>query len=51
VVELLRYAYFLAVPVLLRPPYYVPVTFFITCAVTFSLVALMQRVPGLRRIV
>lgn len=51
VVELLRYAYFLAVPVLLRPPYYVPVTFLITCAITFSLVALMQRVPGLQRIV
>ena len=51
VVELLRYGYFLAVPVLLRPPYYVPVTFFITCAITFSLVILMQRVPGLRRIV
>jgi len=51
VVELLRYGYFVAVPILLRPPYYVPVTFAITCAVTFPLVALMQRVPGLRRIV
>lgn len=51
VVELLRYAYFLALPVLLRPPYYVPVTFFATCLLTFGLVALMQRVPGLQRIV
>jgi len=51
VVELLRYAYFLAVPILLRPPYYVPVTLLLTCAITFSLVALMQQVPGLRRIV
>jgi surface polysaccharide O-acyltransferase-like enzyme len=51
VVELLRYGYFLAVPILLRPPYYVPVTFLLTCAVTFTLVALMRRMPGLRRIV
>ena len=51
VVELLRYGYFLAMPDLLRPPYYVPVTFLITCAITFGIVALMQRVPGVRRIV
>ncbi len=51
VVELLRYAYFVAAPILLRPPYYVPITFLLTCAITFPLVALMQRVPGLRRIV
>lgn len=51
VVELLRYGYFLAVPILLRPPYYVPVTFLLTCAATFGFVALMQRVPGLQRIV
>jgi hypothetical protein len=51
VVELLRYGYTLAPPVLLRPPYYVPVTFLLTCGITFSLVALMQRVPGLQRIV
>lgn len=51
VVELLRYGYFLAMPILLRPPYYVPVTLLLTCAITFSLVALMQQVPGLRRIV
>ncbi|MEQ1793072.1 MAG: acyltransferase family protein [Nitrospira sp.] len=51
VVELLRYGYFLAVPILLRPPYYVPVTFLVTGLLTFGLVALMQRVPGLQRIV
>lgn len=51
VVELLRYGYFLAMPILLRPPYYIPVTLLLTCAITFSLVALMQQVPGLRRIV
>lgn len=51
VVELLRYGYFLAAPVLLLPPYYVPVTFLLTCGITFSLVALLQRVPGLQRIV
>ena len=51
VVELLRYGYFHMTPTLLRPPYYVPVTFLITCAITFPLVTLMQRVPGLRRIV
>lgn len=41
----------LAVPILIRPPYYVPITFLATCAITFSLVALMQRMPGLRQIV
>ncbi|MCC6139393.1 MAG: acyltransferase family protein [Nitrospira sp.] len=51
VVELLRYGYFVAAPVLLRPPYYVPLTFLLTSAITFPLVALMQRAPGLRRIV
>lgn len=51
VVELLRYGYFLAAPILLRPPYYIPLTFLITCALTFGLVALMQGLPGLRRIV
>lgn len=51
VVELLRYGYFLAMPILLQPPYYVPVTFPLTCAITFGLVTLMQRIPGLRRIV
>ena len=51
VVELLRYGYFLAMPGLLSPPYYVPVTFLVTCLLTFGLVAFMQRVPGLQRIV
>ena len=51
VVELLRYAYYVAAPMLLHPPYYIPVTFLATCILTFGLVALMHRVPGLRRIV
>lgn len=51
VVELLRYVYYHFVPILLRPPYYVPVTFLVTCILTFSVVALMHQVPGLRRIV
>ncbi len=51
VVELLRYGYFVWSPSLLRPPYYVPITFFLTCAVVFPLIALMQQVPGLKRIV
>jgi surface polysaccharide O-acyltransferase-like enzyme len=51
VVELLRYGYFLSMPILLHPPYYIPVTFLATCALTFGLVMLMQRVPGLRRLV
>ena len=51
VVELLRYGYFVSSPNLLRPPYYIPVTFFLTCALVFPLIALMQLVPGLKRIV
>jgi surface polysaccharide O-acyltransferase-like enzyme len=51
VVELLRYGYYHAVPILLRSPYYVPVTFALTCILTGTLVAVMQKVPGLRRIV
>jgi surface polysaccharide O-acyltransferase-like enzyme len=51
VVELLRYGYFLSAPILLRPPYYVPITFLTTCVLTFGLIALMQQVPILRRIV
>ena len=51
VVELLRYGYYLAMPDLLRPPYYVPITFLLTCGITFGLVTLMRRVPGLQRIV
>jgi surface polysaccharide O-acyltransferase-like enzyme len=51
VVEILRYGYYHTVPILLLPPYYVPVTFVATCVLTFGLIALMQQVPGLRRIV
>jgi surface polysaccharide O-acyltransferase-like enzyme len=51
VVELLRYGYYVSAPLLLSPPYYVPVTFLATCILTFGLVALMHQVPGLRRIV
>jgi Uncharacterized protein conserved in bacteria len=51
VVELLRYGYYVSAPTLLRPPYYVPVTFLATCILTFGLVAFMHQVPGLRRIV
>ncbi len=51
VVETLRYGYYQAFPILLRPPYYVPVTFVATCFLTFGLIALMQKVPGLQRIV
>jgi surface polysaccharide O-acyltransferase-like enzyme len=51
VVELLRYGYDQAMPILLRPPYYVPVTFVATVLLTGGVIAAMQRVPGLRRIV
>ncbi len=51
VVELLRYGYYHAVPILLRPPYYIPVTFIATGILTCGLIVLMQKVPGLRRIV
>ncbi|HEX6950610.1 MAG TPA: acyltransferase family protein [Nitrospira sp.] len=51
VVELLRYGYFVWSPSLLLPPYYIPLTFLLTCALAFPLIALMQRVPGLKRIV
>lgn len=51
VVELLRYGYDQAMPILLRPPYYVPVTFVATVLLTSGAIAAMQQVPGLRRIV
>lgn len=51
VVELLRYAYYKSAPLLLLPPYYVPVTLTMTCLLTFGLVALLQNIPGARRIV
>lgn len=51
VVEILRYGYYYTIPILLSPPYYIPVTFVATCVLTFGLIALMQQFPGLRRIV
>jgi len=51
VVELLRYGYFHTMPSLLAPPFYIPVTLILTCLLTFPLIALMQRIPGLRRII
>lgn len=51
VVELLRYGYYKVCPIMFRPLYYVPLTFVFTSAITFGLVALMQKIPGLRRIV
>jgi surface polysaccharide O-acyltransferase-like enzyme len=51
VVEILRYGYYHTIPILLSPPYYIPVTFGATCVLTFGLIALMQQFPGLRRIV
>jgi|SRR5215467_4506232 len=51
VVELLRYAYIFFLPALLSPPYYVPITFLLTCFLTGSLVVLIRKTPGLRRIV
>lgn len=51
VVELLRYGYYKVFPIMLLPLYYVPLTFVFTSVITFGLVALMQKVPGLRRAV
>jgi len=51
VVELLRYGYYKTIPILLHPPYYVPVTFIATAVLTCGLIAFMQKIPGLRRIV
>lgn len=51
VVELLRYGYYKAWPIMLRPLYYVPLTFVFTSVIAFALVAVMQKIPGLRRIV
>ena len=36
---------------MLRPLYYVPLTFVFTSVITVGLVALMQKIPGLRRTV
>jgi surface polysaccharide O-acyltransferase-like enzyme len=51
IVELLRYAYYRQMPVLLEPLFYVPVTLPLTLTATLALVALLARVPGLRRVV
>lgn len=51
VVELLRYAYVFFLPALLSPPYYVPITFLLTCVLTGGFVVLIRKTPGLRRIV
>ena len=51
IVELLRYAYHTTWPAMFRPLYYIPVTFIATIALTFAAVALMQKVPLLRRVV
>ncbi|MCX5725263.1 MAG: acyltransferase family protein [Nitrospirae bacterium] len=51
VVELLRNLYHTTMPTMFRPLYYIPVTFAATLALTFTAVALMQKVPFLRRVV
>jgi surface polysaccharide O-acyltransferase-like enzyme len=51
IVELLRYGYHTTWPAMFRPFYYIPVTFVATIALTFAAVALMQKVPLLRRVV
>lgn len=51
VVEILRHGYHTKFPIMFQPHYYIPLTFLATCILTFGLVALMQRVPGLQRIV
>lgn len=51
IVELLRYSYHTTWPGMFRPLYYVPITFVATMALTFAIVALMQKLPLLRRVV
>jgi surface polysaccharide O-acyltransferase-like enzyme len=51
VVELLRNLYHTTMPTMFRPLYYIPITFVATIAITFTAVALMQRVPLLRRVI
>jgi len=51
IVELLRYAYHTTMPAMFRPLYYIPITFAATIILTFTVVALMQRIPILRRVV
>ena len=51
IVELLRNLYHTTMPAMFRPLYYIPVTFVATITITFTAVALMQKVPILRRVV
>lgn len=51
VVELLRNLYHTTMPAMFRPLYYIPITFVATIVIAFTAVALMQRIPILRRVV
>ena len=51
IVELLRNLYHTRMPAMFRPLYYIPLTFVATIVITFAAVALMQKVPLLRRVV
>jgi len=51
IVELLRNLYHTTMPAMFRPLYYIPVTFVATIVLTFTAVALMQKIPILRRVV
>ena len=51
VVELLRNLYHTRMPAMFRPLYYIPITFVATITITFTAVALMRRIPILRRVV
>lgn len=51
IVELLRNLYHTTMPAMFRPLYYIPITFAATIAIAFAAVALMQRIPLLRRVV
>jgi surface polysaccharide O-acyltransferase-like enzyme len=51
IVDLLRHGYHTTMPGMFHPLYYIPVTFVVTIALTFTWVALMQKVPFLRRVI
>lgn len=51
IVELIRHSYHTRWPAMFDPLYYIPITFGATVALTFTTVALMQKVPILRRVV
>ena len=51
IVELLRNLYHTTWPAMFRPLYYIPITFAATIVIAFTAVALMQRIPLLRRVV